>query len=149
MLNLTGDFTYTQEVFLDLAVKGLRITAVPTTVIYFPERTSRVAKSVVRYAFRTLKIILRTFRDYKPMVFFLGVSTVPFLVGIIMEVFMVAFYISYRTISPYKAVGFIGLYLLSFAFVFWIIGLLADMFVRIRINQERQLYILKRMKYEK
>jgi len=42
-LNLIGKFTYTQESFLDLATKGLRIKTVPVNVKYFTDRKSRVA----------------------------------------------------------------------------------------------------------
>ena len=52
-LNLFGAFTYTQETILDMVFKGLRIVEFPVDVIYFKDRKSRVAGSIVKYAFRT------------------------------------------------------------------------------------------------
>ena len=71
-LNLHGAFTYTQETFLDLISKQLRIMEVPIAVQYFADRKSRVAGSIARYAVNTLKIILRSYRDYFPLRFFWG-----------------------------------------------------------------------------
>ena len=64
-LNTRGRFTYTQEVFLDLASKDLRIELVPISVIYHAERKSRVAGSILRYAFNTSLINIKTFRDHQ------------------------------------------------------------------------------------
>ena len=47
-LNLHGRFTYTQETFLDLAEKGLRIKEIPVKVVYFAERKSRVAGNLFK-----------------------------------------------------------------------------------------------------
>ena len=66
-----GQFTYTQEVFLDLAHKGFRMAEV-----YIPVRAqrehgkSKVVKGVVPYTVSALKIIMRSFRDYRPLTFF-------------------------------------------------------------------------------
>ena len=66
-LNLYGKFTYTQESILDMSFKGLRIVEVPVSVRYFKGRTSRVAKSIVKYAFKTSYIILSFLVIYKPI----------------------------------------------------------------------------------
>src|SRR5262249_50912727 len=53
-------FTYTQEVFLTLAFRGVRIVEVPSRVRGAREfGKSRVAGNLWRYAFRTLAIIVR------------------------------------------------------------------------------------------
>ena len=64
-------FTYTQEVFLNLVSRQLRIVEVPVRVR--GERKfgrSRVADSLWRYALRTALIIVRVYRDYWPLRFF-------------------------------------------------------------------------------
>src|SRR5262249_1152829 len=59
-LYLLAPFTYTQEVFLNLAFRGVRIVEVPIRVRGQREfGRSRVAGSLWRYAFRTLAIIIR------------------------------------------------------------------------------------------
>ena len=70
-LNLVGEFTYTQEVFLNLAFKKMRIVEVPIKVRGEREfGKSRVASSVTRYAINSSRIIWRAYRDYRPLNFF-------------------------------------------------------------------------------
>lgn len=147
-LNLFGAFTYTQETILDMVFKDMRITEFPVDIKYFKERKSRVANSILSYMYRTLKIIVRTVRDYKPMIFFGGMGGVLLLIGLGFEIFLFVHYFSEGMFSPYKSVGFIGLGFLIFGLLLFIVGLLADMFNRVRVNQEKILYELKKKKYE-
>ncbi len=144
MLNLTGKFTYTQETFIDLAVKDLEVTTVPISVKYFPGRRSRVADNLVAYGFKTLKIILRSFRDYRPMLFFYYLSLPFLMVGLAAGAFITSFYLQTGAFSPFKSVAFTATYLLSLTLILWLAGFVADMFVRVRMNQERILYLLRR-----
>ena len=74
-LHLLGRFTYTQEVFLNLAFKQMRIVEVPIKVRGEREYgRSRVAGSLWRYALRTAQIIFRCYRDYHPLRFFGGAA---------------------------------------------------------------------------
>lgn len=147
-LNLTGKFTYTQETFLDLANKDISITSVPVHVTYYTDRKSRVAHNIWIYFFRTVNIILRAYRDYRPLRFFTGLGALPFLVGFVCSLYTLIHYLLTGNITPYKSLGLIGLYLVSLAFVFWIIGILADMFVRVRLYQEQILYHEKKRRYK-
>ncbi len=148
-LNLAGQFTYTQETFIDLADKGLTIKNVPVAVKYFPDRESRVADNLLKYFVRTSKIIFRAYRDYKPLRFFGWLGLVSFVLGIIFGVVMLAIYIRIGKFTPYKFVGFTGIYFVSLGILFWVVGLLADMFVKVRQSQEKILYFEKKRRYEK
>lgn len=143
-LNLTGKFTYTQETFLDYAYKGLEIRSVPVSVKYFSDRKSKVAGNLFHYIVRTMKIIIRAYRDYSPLRFFGWLGVFPFIISLGCGSFMLAHFIRTTDFSPYKFIGFIGIYLGSLALLFWIVGLLADMFRRIRTNQEKLLYYEKK-----
>lgn len=147
-LNLFGAFTYTQESILDMVFKGLRVVEFPVEVKYFPERKSRVAGSIVKYAFRTLNIILSTLRDYKPMVFFGGMGGILISIGLVMEIFLGIHFLISGDFTPFKFVGFIGFAFLVFGLLLVIVGLLANMFNRVRVNQEKILYELKKERYE-
>ena len=147
-LNLAGQFTYTQETFIDLASKGLTIQNVPITVRYFPDRQSRVAGSLVNYAVKTGKIIFRAYRDYRPLRFFGWLGLFTFVIGMIFGLAMLIIYFRIGTFTPYKFVGAIGIFFVSMGILFWIVGLLADMFVRIRQTQEKILYFEKKRRYE-
>lgn len=144
-LNLMGQFTYTQETFLDLAFKDLVIKEVPLEVKGEREfGTSRVAGSIGRYAFNTAKIIFRTFRDYKPLQFFGAISATFFLCSLALGIFFLGHYFYTGRFSGHLWAGFTSGFLFSMSIVFFAVGLLADMFVRIRKNQEKLLYYQKK-----
>ncbi len=148
-LNLIGRFTYTQESFLDLATKGMRITSVPVDVKYFPGRKSRVAGNLPRYAIRISGIIFRTFRDHQPIRFFGLLGAIFFVLGLLLDSFVLWHFYSVGSFTPYKSVALGGIYLTSLGIIIWIVGLMADMLDRIRSNQEKILYMLKRQNYDR
>jgi glycosyltransferase involved in cell wall biosynthesis len=147
--NLFGSFTYTQESILDLLEKGMRVVDLPVDIKYFKGRKSRIAGSVLNYAFRTLKIILKTVRDYRPLLFFGGSSLVSIVIGLIFLIFMFIHYFLTGSFTPYKFFGFVALGFLIYGLLLGTIGLLADMLNRMRVNQERILYELNKQKYDK
>jgi len=147
-LNLTGKFTYTQESFLDLANKGMGIKTMPVDVTYFPDRKSRVAGSILKYMFQTAKIIFRAYRDYNPLKFFGLLGLIPLIIGLITGVFVLIHYFTTGAFSPYIFVAFGAVYLFTFGILLWVVGILADMFVRIRLNQEQLLYTEKKRRYD-
>jgi glycosyltransferase involved in cell wall biosynthesis len=146
-LNLFADFTYTQESILDLLYKGIRVIEKPVEVKYFKNRKSRVAKSIVKYAFKTLKIILDTLRDYKPMTFFGGAGLISFVISILIEVFVFIHYFRTGEFTPYKVLGVLGLSFFVLSLFLVVIGLLANMINRVRRNGERLLYEIKKERY--
>ncbi len=148
-LNLLGQFTYTQEVFLDLSVKGLRIIQIPVDVKYFKQRKSRVAGNIINYALKTSMIIFRTIRDYKPLKFFGLMGASIFLLGMFCDIFLLVHYIRTSAFSPYISIGFIGAYLNTMGLGIIFLGLIADMFDRVRMTQEKILYYEKLSKYGK
>lgn len=147
-LNLTGKFTYTQESFLDLANKGMGIKTIPVNVTYFPDRKSRVAGSILNYMFQTAKIIFRAYRDYNPLKFFGLLGLIPFVISILSGIFVLIHYFKTGAFSPYIFVAFTSVYLFTFGILLWVVGILADMFIRIRLNQEQLLYAEKKRRYD-
>jgi glycosyltransferase involved in cell wall biosynthesis len=148
-LNLIGHFTYTQETILDLTYKGFRLQEVPISVKYFEDRVSRVANSIVGYAFNTFMIIFRSYRDYKPLQFFGITGIVIFLLGLGLDAFVFLHYLVAGTFSPYKVWGFLGGLLNLIGVLTVILAILADMFDRQRVTQEKILYFLKKQEYKK
>ena len=148
-LNLFGQFTYTQETFLDLAFKGLRILEVPIKVRGTREfGKSRVASNLWKYGMNSSKIIFRTYRDYKPMMFFGAISVFLFFVSIILATSFFWHYIKTGKFVGELWTGFSSAFIFMISFVFFITGLLADMFEKIRKNQERILYFEKKKIYK-
>ncbi len=142
-LNLHGSFTYTHETILDLLNKNLLLEQIPIEVSYFPDRKSRVASSILKYGIRTSRIIFKSFKDYAPFYFFLYLGLFFLIIGIVMGSFVLYHWMLNGMISPYKSFGIIALGLVGIFFIFLLLALVADMLSRIRINQERILYLLK------
>lgn len=148
-MNLLGKFTYTQEVFLDLSMKGLRIVQIPVKVKYFADRKSRVAGNIFKYASKTSWIIFRTIRDYKPLQFFGTLGLTIFFIGLLFDIFLLIYYIVNAKFSPYISVGMMGAYLNTMGLGIIFLGLIADMFDRVRLNQEKLLYYAKKQVYKR
>ena len=147
-MNLFGTFTYTQETFLDLVFKGLTIREVPVKVRGTREfGSSRIASSLPRYAVRSLQIMLRAFISYRPFTLFATLAVGFAMPGAALLAFLGWHYLRTGAFSPHIWAGFIGGSLCFTAIVTLVIGLIGDMLVRIRLNQEQILYFLKEDRY--
>ena len=47
-ISIVNNFTYTQEVLIDLKFKGFKIEDIPVTIVYH-RKESKVVKSIFRY----------------------------------------------------------------------------------------------------
>ncbi|MBP8591199.1 glycosyltransferase family 2 protein [Candidatus Shapirobacteria bacterium] len=150
-LNLFGQFTYTQEVFIDLLEKGMTITEVPLKVTYFKnsQRKSAISGSLLKYGFRALEIVLRTFRDYRPLLFFGIPGMAICLPGFILAFGSLIYWLILKKTSPVRMYLFTGIVLILFGFLLIFLALVADMFKRMRKNQEEILYQMKKKELEK
>lgn len=146
-LNLLGGFTYTQESILDLSTKGVRIKNHDVKVTYFKSRKSRVASSIPSYTLKTLSIIFKSFRDYSPLKFFGFTGLFLFGIGLVLDLFVFWHYFTSGSFSPYISVILTGIYLNTVGLGIIVLGVIADMFDRVRKNQENILYLLKKQQY--
>ena len=144
-LNLFGKFTYTQEVFLDLVNKGMSIKEIPVKVEYHrkPFRTSKISGDLFKYGMNALVIILRTFRDYRPLVFFGIPGIVITTPGLLLSIGSLIYWLILKHTSPVRMYLFTGIVLILFGFLLIILALIADMFKRLRQNQEEIIYRMK------
>lgn len=148
-LHLLGRFTYTQEVFLNLAFKNLRIVEVPVAVR--GERSfgeSRVASNLLRYAWQTSQIIFRCYRDYHPLRFFGSLALALMLPALGLGAFLVFHYLQTGGFSPYKWTGFASAALLLVAMLIAQIAVIGDMLNRHRVYLEEVLYRQRRQPQE-
>ena len=143
-LNLFGGLTYTQETFLDLAFKGLRVVEVPVAVRGTRQHgRSRVASNLPRYAAHSLAIMLRSFVSYRPLLFFSAVSVLFLAGGAAPLGFLLVHYLRTGAFSPHIWAGFVGGSLVFGGILALLLGVLGDLLVRLRLGQEQVLYILK------
>lgn len=143
-INLHGRFTYTQETFLDLSQKGIKIDEVPVDVQYFADRKSRVASKLTRYALLTSLIIFRSYRDYFPLKFFCSLAALFAIPATIMAMLFVYHFLATGRFSGMLYIGFTSAFLYAIAGMFLVLAIVTDMFDRTRVNQERILYLLKK-----
>ncbi|HYO07958.1 MAG TPA: glycosyltransferase family 2 protein [Tepidisphaeraceae bacterium] len=147
-LTLFGRFTYTQETFIDLFSKGLRMAEVPLKVRGVREHgKSRVASSILKYATNSLPIILRAMRDIQPLKFFGGIAMFLFVPGILMAGFVTTWYLLKAKTAPYTSLIVISGTLITMSFMLGVLALLADMLGRHRRISEELLYLARRKLY--
>jgi glycosyltransferase involved in cell wall biosynthesis len=144
-LVLLGRFTYTQESFLVLSQKGLRIEEMPMKVRGVREHgQSRIASNLWRYAWRTLGIIFSFIRDYSPGVLFNNAAGALLLVSFGVGGFFLWHRISSGQFSPHIWAGFVSAFFFGLALLVFGLGQVALMVARLRSVQERQLYLVRR-----
>lgn len=140
-LNLLGRFTYTQEVFLNLAYKHMRIVEVPISVRGVREfGESRVAGSIFKYASKTSRIIFRCYRDYHPMRFFGTLGAALLVLSLMFGGFLVAHYLVNHQLSPHKWAGFVSCGFAFLSVFMFFAGMIGDMLNRHRVYLEELLY---------
>jgi glycosyltransferase involved in cell wall biosynthesis len=141
--NLHATFTYTQETFIHLAVQKLIILEVPIEVKYFKNRKSRVVKNLFLYTLRSLMIIFRTYRDYFPLRFFWSIASFFFFIATIFSGLFFGHFMIKGVFAGFLFAGFLSAFFYGLSIIFFMIGIVADMLDRIRVNQERILFKLK------
>jgi glycosyltransferase involved in cell wall biosynthesis len=145
-LVLTGSFTYTQESFLVLAAKGMKIVEVPLPVRGVREHgESRVASNLWRYFVRTSGIIFGSVRDYRPSSVFGTASAGLLLLSAAAGGFFVWHRIVAGQFTPHIWAGFVSAFLFGLSMLIFALGQVALMISRLRIVQEQQLYILRKL----
>ena len=92
--------------------------------------------------------IIRAYRDFAPLRFFGSLGLVSFVFGAASLIFLFIHWLDAGQFSPYKFVGFVGIYLISLALLVWTIGLMADMLDRLLGNQEKIIEMMKKQRYE-
>ncbi len=149
-LTLFGRFTYTQETFIDLVAKGVRIVEVPLAVRGEREYgQSRVCPSVWRYAVGTLPIILRAMRDIQPLKFFGKIGLLFGLFGAAMGAFVLGWYLVHHRTSPFSSLIVVSGMLIIVALLMGVLALLADMMGRHRKITEELLYLARQRGYSR
>jgi glycosyltransferase involved in cell wall biosynthesis len=149
-LNLFGQFTYTQETFIDLAAKGVRMVEVPLRVRGEREHgASRMASSLWRYGANSLLIILRSMRDVRPLKFFGLIAAVLMGLGLVIGLFVSGWWLATGRTFPFKMLIVVSGTLLVLGFVVGVLALLADMMGRSRRIQEQILLEAKQQRYDR
>lgn len=147
-MTLFGAFTYTQETFLDLAGKRLRMVEVPIKVRGVRAYgKSRLASNLFRFGFKTLSIMLRSMRDLAPFRFFGLPGFFLAVIGAVLEAVLFIYWLFTHHTSPFQSLIFVGGFLLVVGAILGLVALIADMLHRQRIIMEESLYYNRKRFY--
>ncbi|MDP2729995.1 MAG: glycosyltransferase family 2 protein [Dehalococcoidales bacterium] len=138
-LNTFGEFTYTQEVFIDLLSKGMTVKEIPIKV-GDRKGKSKVVTHWYSYGLQALAIIIRTFRDYMPLKFFGLISLAMIVPGVGLGGFLTLHWMVTGRTSPYTSLLYLVVILLTMGIIFLVLALIADMIGRLRRIEEELLY---------
>jgi len=133
-LNLIGNFTYTHETLLLLIFKGFNLKEISVPVRGVREfGDSRLASNLFRYALRSLLIIIRCYRDYKPIQT-LGLPGLALVLTgfLLLAVFFVWTYLRGEWYP--KIAAFAAAFSILSGLVLIVITLIADMVTRMRVQ---------------
>jgi len=141
-ISIVNDFTYTQEVLIDLKFKKMKIGEIPVSIKYDEKRKSRVVKSIFGYSNRVLSIILKSLIFHRPILAF-GIFGLLLIGGGILAKLITIF--SVLTISAGLSTGFIIL-----GFVSFMMGLFANVVFKRQSFSEQDLrhYISRLNKFD-
>lgn len=140
-INPLASFTYTQEVFLNLAFNQLRVAEVPLAIRGEREfGSSRISGNLWRYAIQTSQIILRCYRDYQPLRFFGGASLALAVPAFGLGGMLLVHYLRTGSFTPHKWAGFASVTLLALSLIMLHMGVIGDMLNRHRVYLEEILY---------
>lgn len=146
-LNLFGEFTYTQETILSLAMHRVEFAEVAIRAAgHRTHGVSSISSNLLRYALQTGKIILRTFRDYQPLRFFLQLSGISFLLAFGFAMFVTFHYLNADRISPHIWAALASAFFLMLGIIFAITALAEDANARLRATVEEILVNQRRDK---
>jgi hypothetical protein len=124
---LLGQFTYTQESFLVLSRKGLRMVELPLRVRGVREfGQSRVASNLWRYGRRTVGIMFSFIRDYSPAVLFNNASGAMLLASFGLGAFFLWHRWAAGQFSPHIWAGFVSAFLFGLSAMIFALGQVAE-----------------------
>jgi glycosyltransferase involved in cell wall biosynthesis len=142
-MNLTGDYTYTQETLIQAANKHLKIEQIP---VEFRRRegSSRLISSIFRYARSAGITIFRSFGAYHPFIIFSSIGLGCILLGLIFGFKVIIHYFATGMVTPYLPSALLTTVLVIVGSLAILFGLLADMIRTQRMLSEEILYRLKK-----
>jgi glycosyltransferase involved in cell wall biosynthesis len=142
-MNLTGDYTYTQETIIQAANKHLNIEQIP---VEFRRREgkSRLISSISRYARSAGITIFRSFGAYHPFIIFFGIGVFCILLGLVFGFKVIIHFVTTGMVTPYLPSALLTTVLIIVGCLAILFGLLADMIRTQRMLSEEILYKLKK-----
>ncbi|RKZ02605.1 hypothetical protein DRQ21_08185 [Candidatus Fermentibacteria bacterium] len=120
-------FTYTQEVLIDIARKGLRIKEIPVKIKGEREfGKSRIASNLWRYAHLSIEAMYSVAHGHSPWRFYGTPAFILIGAGFLMDSFTLAWWLIQGKINPFTAFGIGGLFSITFGILLVLFASVAD-----------------------
>lgn len=147
-LNVMADYTYVQETLIQLSHQSATIVEVPIT---FRKRNgkSRLISNVFTYAKRAGLTIIRSYRDYHPLLTFVYISGAIAVMAAVAGGVVLFHYFMTGEVTGRLPMALLSVLLFIIASQVLVAGLLADMLRSHRQVQDEILYRLKVAAYQK
>lgn len=145
-LNVVNEYTYTLETIIQAGQDKIAITSVPVKTN--PEvRKSRLFKSIGSYIKRSSTTIIRAYMMYKPLKFFCIIGSTVFVIGLIIAMRFLMFYLEDNGRGHIQSI-LLSVLLMLFGFQTFITGLQADLIASNRKLLEDIQYRVRKFDYD-
>jgi glycosyltransferase involved in cell wall biosynthesis len=124
-IHVFNEYTYTIETIIQAGQKGMAVTSVPIRT-NAPLRESRLIRGSGSYVARQLMTMVRVFATYKPFRFFAAPGAALFLVGFLIGLRFLYFYVTAGGAGHVQSLILAAL-LMGIGFFLVVVGLLADL----------------------
>jgi len=141
-INVTSNFTYTQESLINALHHNYKIVEVPVA-FYKREGENRLFGSVWDYAKRGGATLIRTYLYHRPLRFFFYLGSLIFAIGFIIGIRVFIHYLTTGMVTPYLPSAVLTAVLLIVGVQVIALGFLSDM---VRTNQNLHEEILYKIK---
>jgi glycosyltransferase involved in cell wall biosynthesis len=147
-LNVMANYTYVQETLIQLSHEKITMVEVPIT---FRKRKgkSRLISGVFNYAKRAGLTIMRTYRDYHPLLTFLYIGSIIIIAAVAAGAIVLYHYFTTGVVTGKLPMALLSVLLFIIASQVLVVGLLADMLKSHKQVQDEILYRLKKVEYAK
>lgn len=136
-MNVVNEYTYTLEQIVQAGRTKIPIMSVPIRTNE-ELRPSRLFSSMFGYVKKSMLTIIRAYLMYKPMRFFFALGCIPFVLGVLLGIRFLVFYLNGSGNGNVQSLILCSMLILISVMV-WVVGLLADVMAANRkILQEIQ-----------
>lgn len=145
-LNVVNEYTYTLEQIVQAGRRKIAITSVPIRT-NGELRPSRLFSSMFGYIKKSMLTIIRAYIMYKPLMFFVTVGSIPFLLGVILGIRYLVLLAAGAGAGNIQSLILCSL-LIMIGVMTWVLGMLADTVAANRKIIEDIQYHVRKVDYD-
>ncbi len=145
-LNVVNEYTYTLEQIVQAGRRKIAITSVPIRT-NGELRPSRLFSSMFGYIKKSMLTIIRAYIMYKPLMFFVTIGCIPFLLGVILGIRYLVLLAAGAGAGNIQSLILCSL-LIMIGVMTWVLGMLADTVAANRKIIEDIQYHVRKVDYD-